>query len=106
MSAIYLIEKSGTTQGLKPIDIKAGLWESGYWKVTTETAKKLVGGHIFLHASWSKPSHFGGQISSFSIHTAPGSREDGRIIFKFTSLPESKGVIAPNGAAGEKRIVW
>jgi len=106
MSAIHLIEKAGTAQGLKPIDFKAGLWESGYWKVTAETAAKLVGGSIFLHTSWSEPSHFGGQISAFSMHSAPGSKEDGRIIFQFTSLPENKGVSAPAGAAGEKRISW
>ncbi|WP_338846238.1 hypothetical protein V8J88_21090 [Massilia sp. W12] len=106
MSAIHLIEKAGTAQGLKPVDFKAGLWESGYWKVATDTAEKLIGGHIFLHSSWSEPSHFGGQISAFSIHRSPGTKEDGRIIFKFTSLPEGKGVKAPDGAAGEKRIAW
>ena len=106
MSAIHLIEKAGTAQGLKPIDFQTGLWESGYWKVATETAAKLVGGHIFLHASWSELSHFGGQISAFTTHNAPGSKEDGRGIFQFTFLPECKGVKAPNGAAGEKRIAW
>ena len=106
MSAIHLIEKDGTAQGLKAIDFKAGLWESGYWKVSRETAAKLVGGNIFLHTSWSTPSHFGGQISAFSVHSAPGSSEDGRIIFHFTSSPEGKGVRAPAGAAGEKRIDW
>ena len=110
MSAIHLIVKAGTAQGtaqgLKTIDFKAGLFQRGYWKVTSKTAKKLVGGSIFLHTSWSEPSHFGGKISTFSVYSAPGSKEDGRIIFQFTSLPANKGVSAPAGASGEKRIVW
>ena len=107
MSAIHLIEKAGTAQGLRPIDKKAGLWESGYWKVTVATAAKLVGGEIFLHTAWSEPSHFGGKITAYSVHTAPGSDVDGRVVFRFTALPVNKGAKAPStGAAGEKRIVW
>lgn len=106
MSAIHLIEKLGTSQGLKPVDVKSGLWTSGYWKVTEETAKKLVGGKIYLHTGWTARSHFGGNINSYSIHSAPGTKEDGRIVFHFTSLQECKEVLAPPGAMGEKRIVW
>lgn len=106
MPAIHLIEKAGTAQGLKAIDFKAGLWESGYWKVTEETAATMVGGSIFLHTSWSDLSHFGGQITGFSPHDAPGTTEHGRIIFHFNSRSDAKGVQAPPGASGEKRIVW
>ena len=106
MSAIHLIEKNGTAQGLKTIDFKAGFWESGFWKVTEETAKRLVGGKIHLHTNWSERSHYGGRIDSYRVHSAAGSDVDGRIIFQFTSLAECKKVTAPNGAAGEKRIVW
>jgi hypothetical protein len=106
MPAIHLIEKAGTAQGLKPINFTAGLWSSGYWKVSEETATKLVGGSIFLHTAWSAPSHFGGAITSFSVHNAPGTDVHGRIVFAFTALPTGKGVKAPAGAAGEKRIAW
>jgi hypothetical protein len=106
MSAIHLIEKLGTSQGLKPVNFKAGLWESGYWKVAEATAKRLVGGSIYLHTSWSDQSHFGGRIDSYTVHIAPGSNENRRIIFQFTFQPESKQVVAPPGAAGEKRVFW
>lgn len=106
MSAIHLIEKAGTAQGLKPIDFSAGLWSSGFWKVAEETAAKLVGGTVYLHTAWSEPSHFGGTITSYSVYTAPGTEVDGRIVFAFTSAPAGKGVKAPPGAAGEKRITW
>jgi hypothetical protein len=106
MPAIHLIEKAGTAQGLKAINFAAGLWSSGYWKVSEDTAAKLVGGSIFLHTAWSAESHFGGTITSYSVHSAPGTEVDGRIVFAFTSSPAGKGVKAPPGAAGEKRIVW
>ncbi len=106
MSAIHLIEKNVTSQGLKLVNFKAGLWESGYWKVTEETAKRLVGGNIYLHSGWSVPSHFGGRIDSYTVHIAAGSDVDGRIIFQFTFHAECKQVLAPSGAAGEKRISW
>ena len=106
MTAIHLIEKKGTSQGLRPIELKARRWESGYWKVAEETAKRLIGGRIFLHTSWSEPSHFGGHIDAFTIHRAPGTEVDGRIIFYFTAEENGKHVVAPPGASGEKRIVW
>jgi hypothetical protein len=106
MPAIHLIEKAGTAQGLKPINFAAGLWSSGYWKVAEDTAAKLVGGDIYLHTAWSALSHFGGTITSYSVHSAPGTDVDGRIIFAFTSSPACKEVKAPRGAAGEKRIAW
>ncbi len=104
MPAIHLIEKAGTAQGLKPINFTAGLWSSGYWKVTEETAAKLVGGRIFLHSAWAAQSHFGGTITSFSVHNTQGTDVHGRIVFAFTVLPTGRGIKAPPGAAGEKRI--
>lgn len=106
MTAIHLIEKNGTSQGLRLVELKARRWESGYWKVAEGTAKRLIGGSIFLHTSWSEPSHFGGHIDSFTIHHAFGTAVDGRIIFNFTAEENCKHVVAPPGASGEKRIVW
>ncbi len=106
MAAIHLIEKAGTAQGLKTVNFAAGLFTSGFWKVSEDTAQKLVGGKIYLHTAWSSPSHFGGTIDSYSVHQSPGDDVDGRIVFHFTSQPEAKNVRAPNGAAGEKRIAW
>ncbi|MBX7259560.1 MAG: hypothetical protein K1Y02_24585 [Candidatus Hydrogenedentes bacterium] len=106
MSAIHLIEKNGTSQGLRAVNVRAGLWESGYWKVTEDTAKRLVGGNIYLHTGWADPSHFGGRIDSYTVHCSPGNDVDGKIIFQFTFDAGCRQVLAPPGANGEKRIFW
>jgi len=59
MPDIRLVERLGN---LRPIDKEAGVWESGYWVISEETAEKLVGGNIYLHSGQTKPSHFGGRI--------------------------------------------
>lgn len=107
MTAIYLIEKTGTATGLKPLDFQAGAWASGYWKIAEDTALKLIGASLYLHTSWASESHFGGKITSYVVHHAPGTPEDGRIVFRFTAQTDHKAVKAPSsGASGEKRIVW
>lgn len=103
MAAIHLIETAGN---FRLVDKTSGVLDSGYWKVTKETADRLIGAEIYFHSAWSEASHYGGIISSYSIHEAPGAKEDGRIVFRFKQDQSMKGVVAPDGASGEKRLFW
>ena len=103
MPAIYLIE---TANNFKVVDRDAGILDSGYWKLTLETATKLVGADIYFHSAWADASHYGGLVTGYSVHNAPGTKEHGRIILRFKQDQGKKGVVAPDGASGEKRLVW
>lgn len=71
--------------------IKHPVYESGTWDVSPEDAQRLVGGLIFLHQSKAQPSYIGGVIDSFrEVQTEMAHSR--RIIFKFTSTAEGKGV--------------
>lgn len=104
MPAIHLIERLGRLGGLEVVNFKARTWKSGYWKVSEQTARSLVEGDIYLHTAWADQSHFGGRITNYLVHIAPGEDVDQRIVFCFTALDDHKGVMAPPGANGEKRI--
>lgn len=105
MPAIHLIEKR-SLGGLTQLDKLNRIWDSGYWKVAENAARRLVGGSIYLHTAWADPAHFGGTISSYAVYDAPAEEEHGRIIFRFTFEPDHRGVKAPPGGNGEKRFDW
>ena len=98
---IHLIEHLGH---MKVIDKEKAEWESGWWAVAPDTAAKLVGGHIYFHKAQAKLSFFGGVILSYRIETQ--GEWPGRIIFKFRTGQEFKGVGAGiTGWGMEKKIV-
>ena len=102
MPDIHLVERLGN---LRLINKEAGVWESGYWVVSEETAEKLVGGNIYLHSGQTKPSHFGGRILTYRVHQ--GGELDGRIVFLFRPEVLHKGVrTGREGWGNEKKIVW
>ena len=61
MPSIHLIER---TDKVRKVERSGNEWESGNWPIPEETAKKLVGGSLYLHRGKQQPSHFGGQILS------------------------------------------
>ena len=104
MASIHLIEKGSASGSVKAVDRETHTYDSGYWKVTVQVAQRLVGGHIYLHSHWADLSHFGGIIDSFHVFSKAGSAESGRVVFRFQARLDHKGVKAPPGANGEKRI--
>ncbi|MBB1076706.1 hypothetical protein HUU62_20095 [Rhodoferax sp. 4810] len=102
MKAIHLIERMNNCRLLNKATHE---WESGWWKVSTETAEKLVGGNLYLHAHQNSPSHFGGFILGFRVEEE-NRADKGRIIFHIRFTPESRGVVTDrNGWGMEKKIV-
>ena len=85
-------------------------WESGFWRVTPETAESLINGQMFFHSSQEERSHFGGMILSFRLaNQAEIARDadfEGRIVFRIKAANDFKGVKADAGGwAMEKKIV-
>jgi hypothetical protein len=103
MSAVHFVERgSNPPRRSKP---SASEWESGFWAVTEETARKLIGGDIHFHSAQDKPSHFGGTILSYVV--CQGGDEAGRIIFRFQASLAHKGVRTEQAGWGnEKKFVW
>ena len=104
MSSIHLIER---ITNVKMLSKEKNEWASYCWAVTKETAKKLIGGDIYLHKAQDKPSHFGGKIFSYDVVPADAGEDAGRIIFNFQAGLEYKNVKAGKDGWGmEKKIVW
>ncbi|MCA1924985.1 MAG: hypothetical protein LDL16_01740 [Thiobacillus sp.] len=89
---------------MKMLDKENHEWESGWWKISPDTAEQLVGGEIYFHKARAKPSFFGGLILSYRVETE--GEWPGRILFRFRTGNEFKGVEAGmDGWGMEKKIV-
>lgn len=100
-AAIHLIENDGR---IRPIDVSADLYESGFWVVGDDVAAELKGGDIYFHSAQAAPSYFGGTILD-SRRQLDGEYA-GRLIFRFRADLGHKGVRAGTGGWGrEKKIV-
>ena len=99
---IHLIERDGR---LVPVEPGSKEYESGFWVVAEETARRLVGGEILFHKAQAKPAFFGGVIKSYRIQS--DGEWKGRIIFRFLADPvRFRGVLAGrDGWGNEKKIV-
>jgi hypothetical protein len=64
---------------------------SGKWDVTIEDSQSLVGGWIYLRATKTAPSEFGGIIRGFEPITDTSYTHPERIIFHVDSRLEGKG---------------
>ena len=62
---------------------------SGAWYFKLESAKSLIGGHIYFHNRKSEPSYFGGQVMNARQILYEGKN---RVEFKFKKLESCKGV--------------
>jgi len=91
MSAIHVIRKNDPTlPPIELIDRDSGLHRSGYWVVSEETARSLVGGKIYFHREQSKPSFFGGTITA--AEKIEEGAYAGRILFTFRFEEACRGV--------------
>jgi len=96
---IHLIENADNFTKLRD-----KVWESGWWVLTEDEAKKLVGGQIYFHRKKSEPSFYGGSIRSFRIKQEDPHR--GSIIFEFEYREACRGIKADKcGWSLEKKIV-
>jgi hypothetical protein len=98
---LHLVEKN---KRFTREDKFSQIWESGFWKMSQDTANSLVGGDLYLHSAKIKPSYFGGKILGFRV--VEDGEWKGRIVFEFEFSPEYKGVSAGKDGWGmEKKIV-
>ena len=98
---IHLIEKDNR---ITRADKSSQQWQSGYWKLTEQVAKELVGGELYLHKAKRKASYFGGVIDHYHVQTEGPFK--GRIVFTFTASMQFKNVKTSfEGWGMEKKIV-
>jgi hypothetical protein len=100
-AAIHLIERMGH---VRTVDASTGMYESEWWAIPASTAKRLVGGRIYLHKGQDKPSFFGGVITGYRIEAE--GEHSGRVIFAFTRDAAGKGVVSRGDWGNEKKYVW
>jgi hypothetical protein len=62
------------------VKLKDNVWESGWWRLDEDKAKKLVGGEIYFHKKRLAPSFYGGTILGYRVNKDGESQ--GKIIFK------------------------
>ena len=59
---IHLIENMSNF-----VKLSETVWESGWWSLNENRAKKLVGSEIYFHKKQREPSFFGGIITGYRI---------------------------------------
>ena len=102
MTAIHFLERS---DNVRKTDRLKNEWESGFWALTEETARKLVGATLYLHRSKHQPSHFGGRILSYRIEQAGPSA--GCVVFTLRAAVDCKAVKTDaKGWAKDHKIFW
>jgi hypothetical protein len=102
VTAIHCIER---TDNVRKTDKQKNEWESGFWPVTEETAKKLIGAFLHLHRSRSQSSHFGGRILSYRLET--GGPRAGLVVFVVRATADCKDVkVDSRGWSKDCKILW
>ena len=102
MAVAHFVER---TDNVRKIDKSKNEWESGYWPLTEEVAKKLIGSMMFLHRTKLTSSHFGGDILDYRIEES--GPEAGRVVFKLRAKADCKGVkIDGKGWSKDCKILW
>lgn len=103
MASIHLVERLNK---VRKVSTEPPIWESGYWVVAEETAKRLIGGDLYLHSGQHDASHFGGTILGYRVHK-DGTKIDGRLVFRIAPTQAHKGVsTGHDGWGNEKKFVW
>ncbi|NNM86488.1 MAG: hypothetical protein HKL96_12130 [Phycisphaerales bacterium] len=90
MAEIHLIKKSKLQglPGIEPVSGEKDVYTSGYWTLSAERAKGLVGGEIYFHERQSEMSYFGGLILDATQQT--DGQYAGKTVFKFRYLPNCR----------------
>lgn len=66
-------------------------YESGYWPISENDAKRLVGGTPCLHDTKAERSRFGGSVESFRHAGAEWPQHPERMIFVFRATLDGRG---------------
>lgn len=102
MTAAHFIERTPNVRKTEP---QTNEWESGFWPVTEDTARKLVGASIHLHRTKNQPSHFGGRILSYRIEQSGPST--GLVVFIVRATVDAKDVkVDSRGWTNDHKILW
>lgn len=73
------------------VDKGDALYDSGFWDIPEDDARKLVGGSIHLHEAKSKVSYFGGTVLKYRVELYPAEHAK-RVVFTLRSTKEGRGV--------------
>lgn len=102
MTVVHLVERK---DNVRKTDKTKNEWESGFWLLPEETAKKLVGGTLYLHRGKQQPSHFGGRILSYRIKES--GPHAGSVVFMLEAAIDCKDVKTDRkGWAKDRKIRW
>lgn len=72
------------------VKLQDDVWESGWWTLDEEKAKKLVGGEIYFHKKRHEPSFYGGTIIGYRVNQ--DNEYPGQIFFKLRYSPSCRGM--------------
>ena len=72
------------------VKLQDKVWESGWWKLDEDKAKKLVGGKIYFHKKRPEPSFYGGTILGYMVDQ--DGEYQGKIIFKLQHSQSCRNV--------------
>ncbi len=64
---------------------------SGYWDISSEEAKTLMGGWLYFHQSKANPSYYGGRVLAFRSEIREEFKHENRIVFDFMPSKDAKG---------------
>jgi len=105
MPAIHLIKKSESgLPPIVPVSGEANAYSSGFWTLSEETARSLIGGQIYFHERQRDPSFYGGQI--VDAHRTVGGDYPDKIVFKFIFSGDCRGVrTSSDGWSQEMKLV-
>ena len=102
MTAIHFVERS---DNVRKSEKSRNEWESGYWAVAEDTARKLIGGVLYLHRTKLQASHFGGTILGYRVEQT--GAQAGRVVFTLRADAGCKGVKTDGkGWSKDHKIFW
>jgi hypothetical protein len=91
---IYEREENMNIHLVEPLNhfvkLQDNVWESGWWKLDEDKAKKLVGENIYFHKKRQEPSFYGGTILGYRVNS--DGEYQGKIIFKLRYSPSCRNV--------------
>jgi hypothetical protein len=90
MLAIHIVKNDQGLPQITPIERGSDVFRSGYWVIAEATANALVGGRIYFHEQWAKPSFYGGIITG--AEKMDQGEHAGRILFTFKFDQACKGI--------------
>jgi hypothetical protein len=110
MSAIHLLARRNDQPPGSFFQVRDGVHFTGWWALSEDAARRLVGGSVFLHQTKATPSWYGGTILGYRVGQE-GPRGENRIGFEFQFAQVARNVAwdwgdhAPNVRA-EMSIVF